>query len=261
MKKNFMSKFLISCLLNLIFLCNFLCAKELTFVSLSPALTETMYALGAEDLLKAVSTACSYPKEANQKEKIGNNFFINNEKILQLRPDYILALDSSEFAVNKFKQFGIKPLCFKYPDINSIHENILTLGKITGKITEAQILVNTSNKKIALANKHKGKKILYLVQSTPMISIGKKSFITDIIDKSGNISITKNIDAFYPTISEEFAIMQKPDVIVLSFHFDEKRIKKLFPNAKIYFMNTNENDIVNRPGPRIYKSVEFFSSL
>ena len=256
-----MCRFLISLFLMLFIFANLCEGKELTFVSLSPALTETMYAIGAQDMLKGVSTACTYPEEVKQKEKIGDNFFINNEKILSMKPDYILALDSSEFAVNKFKRFGITPLCFKYPDIKTIHNNIIKVGEITGQKQEAQMVVKNSEEKILIANKHQNKKILYLLQSTPMISIGKKSFITDIIEKSGNISITGNMDSFYPTISEEFAINEKPDIIILSFHFDEKRLKKLFPNAKIHFLTPEENDIINRPGPRIYKSVEFFANL
>lgn len=261
MKKNFTYKFLISFITTFL-LCNHaLCSNTKTFVSLSPALTETMYALNAQEQLTGVSTACTYPKEAIEKEKIGNNFFINEEKILSLNPDYILALDSSEFAVNKFKALGITPLCFKYPDIKSIHKNILEIGKLTDKNLEAQEIVKFSTEKIKAANKNQKKKILYLVQATPMISIGNKSFISDIIEKSGNISITRNINAFYPTISEEFAIQEKPEIIILSFNFDKNRLEKLFPNAKIIYLSEEENDIINRPGPRIHKSVEFFANL
>ena len=258
MKRNFSYKFLISILLLCSFPQNSLAE---TYVSLSPALTETMYALGAEDKLTGVSTACSYPQKAKEKEKVGNSYFINEEKILQLKPNFILALDSSEFAINKFKRFNITPICFKYPDIESIHSNILKIGTLTGKTQEAQKLVEYSSKKINQANKNKQKKILYLVQTAPLISIGNKSFINDVIKKSGNISITEKINAFYPAISEEFAIKQKPDIIVLGLYSDDKRVKKLFPNAKIIFMNEEENNIINRPGPRIHKSVEFFANL
>lgn len=258
MKKNFTYKFLISIILTLTYCYN---ANAETFVSLSPALTETMYILGAQDSLKAVSTACTYPNEAKNKEKVGNNFFINNEKILELKPNYILALDSSEFALNKFKKFGIKPICFKYNDIESIHQNILSIGKITNKEKEAKNLISYSQKRIALANQNKNKKILYLVQTSPMITIGKKSFITDIIAKSGNTSISANINSYYPTVSEEYIIKQKPDIIVLGLYSDDTRIKKLFPNTKIIFMTQEENDIINRPGPRIHEAVEYFSSF
>ena len=260
MKKNFIYKFLISFIFSSFTFAS-VCLSEPTFVSLSPALTETMFAINAQNMLKGVSTACTYPEEAKTIDKIGDNFFINQEKILSIKPDYILALDSSTFAVNKYKRFGIKPICFQNQDIESILNNILDIGKMTGKNKEAHEVVEFAKKKIVLANKNRNKKILYLVQTTPMISIGKKSFISDIIDKSGNISVTKDLNSFYPIISEEYAIAQKPDIIVLSFFSSDERIKKLFPNAKIIFINNEQNDIINRPGPRIYKSVEFFSEL
>ena len=238
-------------------------AKAETYVSISPAMTEIMYAIGAQDKLLAVSTTCEYPNAAMDKEKVGNNFFINEEKILKLRPDYILALDSSEFMLNKFKRFGIKPLCFKYPDIESVYQNILTLGKLASKEKQAQKVVHFSKRRIAAAkNGNKvQRKILYLVDTNPIITIGKKSFIADVIEKSGNISITSGLNSYYPVILEEYAVKQKPDIVVISFYSDDKRIKKLFPNTKIIRISKEENDIINRPGPRIYKAVEFFARI
>lgn len=234
-------------------------AQEASFVSLSPALTEIMYAINAQDMLKGVSTACSYPKEAQSKTKVGNNFFINEEKILTIKPDFILALDSSTFALEKFKRFKITPLCFQYPDVKSIYDIILKLGELTGKSENAKKLVINSQEKIKLANKNANKKILYLVQTQPLITIGKKSFITDYIEKSGNHSITRDLNAYYPTISEEFAISQKPDVVIISFYCDDKIVKRLFRESKIVRTSTEENDIINRPGPRLHKAVEFFA--
>ena len=233
-----------------------------TFVSISPAMTEIMYAIGAENSLLAVSNYCSYPRRAKEKEKIGSNYSLNEEKILKLKPDYILALDISEALVNKFE-----PLCFKYPDIESIYKNILTIGKLTGHIKEAQSIVQYSKKRIARANKStlkgdtNGKKVLYIVQTGPMITVGKKSFITDIIEKSGNRSITAELNSYYPVILEEYAIKLKPDIVVLGAFTDENEAKRYFPNTKIVKMSLEENDIINRPGPRVYKSVEFFSRL
>ncbi len=260
MKKSFIFKFLISFFI-LFCMINVVSAKENVFVSLSPALTEIMFEIGAQDGLKGVSTACTYPKEAMLKEKVGDNFFINSEKIIKIKPDYILAMDTSTFMLNKFKKFGIKPLCFKNPDIKSVLDNIVELGKLTGRNENAQTLVNKITQKINSSNLNHNHKILYLIQVTPMISIGKKSFITDVIQKSGNISVTSGINSFYPTISEEFAISVQPDVVVLTSHADIKKIKKFFPKAEIVVMSKEENDIINRPGARIYKSVEFFAKL
>lgn len=233
-----------------------------TFVSISPAMTEIMYAIGAEHSLVAVSNYCTYPEGAKNKEKIGSNYSINEEKILKLKPDYILALDISEALLDKFKRLKITPLCFKYPDIQSIHNNILTLGTLTGHEKEAKGIVEFSKKKINEAKgKAQGKRVLYLVQTRPMITIGKKSFITDVIEQSGNHSATAGLSSHYPVILEEYAIKLKPDIVVLGAFTDKKDVEKYFPKTPIVKMSTEQNDIINRPGPRIYKSVEFFSSL
>lgn len=261
MKKSFMYKFLISIIVIFIGTSSFAKEEAPTFVSLSPALTETMFALGAQSMLKGVSTTCTYPKEAQSIEKIGNSYYINIEKILKIKPNYILALDSSEFMLKSFKHFNIIPICFKYPSIKSVHKNILMLGNLTNRTQIAQNLVSESEQKIRFAKRKSPKKILYLIQTTPMITIGNKSFITDVIEKSGNISVTQNINSYYPTISEEFCIAQKPDVIVISFKADTTRIKKLFPKSKIIFTTSEQNNIINRPGVRIHKSVEFFAQL
>lgn len=239
-------------------------AESARFVSISPAMTEIMFSIGAGDILFGVSDYCKYPKEAENKEKIGSGYFINEEKILKLRPRYILALDSSSFMLNKFKRFNIQPVCFKYPDIESVFENILTIGKMTGKEDGAKNVVNFARAKISLAkeqNKNPGRKILYLTQARPMITAGSKSFINDIIEKSGNISATKSLKSNYPVILEEFAISLEPDVVVLSFYCNENEVRKFFPKTKIVKMTMEENDIINRPGPRIYKAVEFFAKL
>ncbi len=256
-----MYKFLISLILILFNNIAFAEVSDKSFVSLSPALTETMYALGAENMLKGVSNSCTYPIDAKNKEKIGDSFFINEEKIIQINPNYILALDSSEFALNKFKKLNIIPICLKYKTIDDVHKNIFELGKLTNKEITAKQLVEKSINNIKSAKTKNPKRILYLVQTEPMITIGKKSFISDVIKNSGNTSITANIDSYYPIVTEEFLIRENPDIIVVSNFTDNSKIKKIFPNTKIIVMPNELNDIINRPGPRVYKSVEFFAEL
>lgn len=232
-----------------------------TFVSISPSMTETIYALNAQDSLLAVSKNCSYPIEATKKEKIGTSFLLNEEKIIKLKPNYILAFDSSMPQLIKFKKFNIIPICLKYNNVDSIIENIKKIAKLASKEAQGEILAKNLQRKIESSNKHKNKKILYVVQTTPMIITGKTSFISDIIKKSGNIPIGEELKFSYPIISEEYAIKKKPDVIVLSPFADEKNIKIYFPNTKTVKLTLEQNDIINRPSPRIYQSVEFFANL
>ena len=126
--KKFISKLLISVMV-IAFATNFADAK--TFVSLSPALTEIMYAICADADLVGVSTECNYPAEAKQKTKVGNAYYMNKEKILSLHPDYVLLADGAASVSQKLDKIGTKPLIYKMNSVNSIYDTILALGQLT----------------------------------------------------------------------------------------------------------------------------------
>lgn len=234
---------------------------ENTFVSLSPALTEMMYAIGAEKNLLGVSTICTCPPNTPQKPKIGNSYFINKEIIIKIKPDYILAADGSKTHLQNFDKIGITPLYFEMHTIDAIYNAVIKLGEMTGKQENARQLKNKIQKNISQAKTKNPKRILYLVQINPFVTIGNKCFLSDEIKHSGQISVTQELDAFYPSVSEEYLLKTNPDLIIVSMKSDEKRLKKLFTNKKIIYLSPEMNDIVNRPGPRTDEAVKFFSEI
>ena len=245
------------------FCCSYVYAdeKKVTYVSITPATTEIIYALNAQDGLLGVSTECNYPEDTSNKIKIGNTFFIDKEKIIRLKPDYIFSMDSTQYLLANFKFSHIKPIFFKFNTVEDVYKNIEYIAKLLNKTSQAEKLIFSIKKHISETKTNSPKKILYLVQVNPMISVGKNSFISDIIKKSGQISVTSNLDTYYPTISEEFALRSSPAIVVVNFFDDTTRLKILFPNSKIIILSKEERDFINRPGPRIYKSVQYFSKL
>ena len=240
---------------------NFAFSHENTFVSLSPALTEMMYAIGAEKNLLGVSTICVCPPGTPQKPKVGNSFFINKEIIIKIKPDYILAADGTKTHLQNFDKIGIKPLYFEMHTIDAIYNAVIKLGEMTGKQENALQLKNKIQKNIAQAKTNNPKRILYLIQINPFVTIGNKCFLSDEIKQSGQISVTQELDAFYPSVSEEYLLKTNPDIIIVSMKSDEKRLKKLFPDKKIIYLSPEMNNIVNRPGPRVGEAVKFFSQI
>src|SRR5262245_32489071 len=59
-------------------------------VSLAPSLTETLYALGVQDLLVGDTDYCDYPPAARMKPKVGGATNPSLEAIAALRPDVVL---------------------------------------------------------------------------------------------------------------------------------------------------------------------------
>ena len=94
-----------------------------------------------------------------------------------------------------------------------------------------------------------------------MITIGKKSYITDVIEKAGHVSLTSEINHSYPTINLEYAIYAQPDVILVCSSANERDLKKIFPNSKIIYLDKKSEDIINRAGPRVYEAIKIFSNI
>ena len=232
-----------------------------TYVSLSPVPTEIIYALNAQDNLLGVSSTCNFPEDAKEKPIIGDTYFVNMEKLITLKPDYLFAMTSAKPKLGELALTKTKPIYFEFTKIEDIYDAIEKIAKLTNKQENSKKLISEIKTKIERNKTQKTQKILYIVQTNPLITIGNKSFITDIIKKSGHISVTEEINHYYPNITLEYALKTKPDVIVVCFPTDMEKIQKLFPNTKFVYLTEEERDIINRSGPRVYEAVKIFSNL
>ena len=257
MIKTSIYKFLISFFL-------FFCSHSVyaqTFASLSPVPTEIIYALGAQDKLLGVSSACDYPQEVQNKPIIGDTYFVNMESIIKLKPDYLLSMQSAKPMLGELSLTKTKPIYFEFQSIEDIYSAIFKIAELTNKNKQAELLVRNIKSNVSKFKTKKPKKILYLVQIEPLITIGKQSFVTDIIQKSGHESITADINHYYPSISLEYAIKSHPDVVVICYGKETGQMRELFPKAKFVYLNKKQQDVINRPGPRVWEAVKFFSEI
>jgi iron complex transport system substrate-binding protein len=236
-----------------------------TIVTVTPSITEIVYALGLEGKVIAVSSHCNYPEAAKNKPKIGSLYGINKEQIIRLRPTYVLALETNRPFMAELEGAGIKMVYFDFNNVDDILNAIIRMGEMFGADEKAQKLVAGILEEIKPANDpaRQEKTILYVIQSQPLITIGSKSFLTDAIRLSGNISVSAGIPVQYPSISLEHAIKLKPDYIVMGPFADMTYLKPFFNNKNTKFVEMTgiQNDVINRPGPRIREAIEFFRVL
>src|SRR5210317_1059008 len=64
-------------------------------VSLTPSITETLFALEAGDRLVGVTDACDFPPEANSKSHVCSWFDPDMDRINSLEPDLVLGLSAA----------------------------------------------------------------------------------------------------------------------------------------------------------------------
>jgi iron complex transport system substrate-binding protein len=244
-------------------------------ISLAPALTEMLFSLGLDDRIVGVTDYCNYPPAAMTKPRVGG-LNPNLEKIISLHPDLIVAVAGiyQNQSLARFEQFHVPYFTVDPSSIEKIFETIFVLGKITGtEETAAEEVRQLRNRLNAVQQKDFAEsrpRLLYVVDEEPLISVGKGSYLDDLIRAAGGVNITGGLEKAYPVVSMEYVIQQDPQVIILAMDADQiltdqekqhwSRWSSLSAvrDGKIYKVN---RDLLNRPGPRILDGIEELARL
>lgn len=239
-----------------------------SIVCLSPAATEIVFALGAQDCIKAVSEYTDYPPEALSLPVAGSfdGNGISLETVLSFDPDFVYLTDGMHnFLIEALEQNNIAYYLSKGDSIQSVEQEILDIGNITNHMMEAIKLVADIEESIAFCaeNSSDAPTAYYEVWNAPYMTAGKSSFINDMITAIGAKNLYGSLDAAYPVISEEAIIADQPEIILIpaSSGVTAQAVAarpgwETIPavkNNRIYIIDDNT---FARPGPRIAQSIK-----
>ncbi len=251
-------------------------------ISLSPNLTEILFALGLDEQIVAVTDFCQYPPETEKKKKIGGLMNPNLELIIALKPDLIIMLNSNSDLKAKLTSLKTKFLIVKNETIADVMESITTIGEATGKKKEASNLLKKFTEKLnrtteRVANLPKVKVLIVVDKHTDtlqgMYCAAKGNFINEMVEIAGGINVLSESTTPYPIISKEKLIELNPDVILdmsIYGNKDEQDNKKVSDNWKsLYSINAVKNNRIYHidptsitiPGPRIPDNIEHIAKL
>jgi len=113
-------------------------------ISVGSALTEIIYALGAEKMLVGVDTTSLYPAAARSLPQVGYMRALSAEGVLSLRPSLVIATTAAgpSTTLDQLKATGIEVLILPdHFDYESVVAKIELVGKLTGKTAKAQAMI------------------------------------------------------------------------------------------------------------------------
>jgi len=176
-------------------------------VSLSPSMTEIIYALGLEDQLVGDTDYCDYPPDAAKKHKVGGVINPSLEEIAALEPDLVLVTSSNRWeTVNALERLGIPSYAAEPRTLDEIRLLIRRLAGVLGKPEAGEALDRELLARMeSLQHRLEGVKptrVFFVVWTDPLMSVGKHTFIADAIAHAGATSV---VDASqdWPQISLE----------------------------------------------------------
>lgn len=189
-------------------------------VSLSPALTEEVYLLGAQDKIVGTTVYCIRPPEAKKKGKVGTVTKANLEKIVALRPDLVLATSLSDARqMRKLRNLGINVVTFSdQKDFSGICREFIRLSELIGKRKEAEDIVKRAKNRVE-SIKHRTKdlskqRVFVQIGAKPLFAATKDYSISDFIEFAGGINIAE--EAKSGLYSREKVLRSDPDVIIVT---------------------------------------------
>lgn len=196
-------------------------ARPDAIISLSPTSTETLFAIGAGEQVKAVDNQSDYPENAPKTDLSG--FQPNVEAILAQAPDLVVMAKGDEDVVASLAKAGVPTLVLpSAKDLTEAYDQMERLGAATGRVAEAKALVAKTDAAIdaAVASVTKPEKpITYFHELDPTLyTVTGGTFIGEVYGLFGLTSIADaaGTSDLYPQLSEEFVVEQNPDLIFLS---------------------------------------------
>jgi iron complex transport system substrate-binding protein len=237
-------------------------------ITLAPALTEIVFALGKGDGLVGDTRFCDFPEAAKTIAKVGGLMDLNVERIIDLKPNLIILYEESLDRI-KMLENKTRLLVVRHDTLEQICRSILTISRNLSCPEQGAILVSdirkTLNRIRSRTRGIKKRKILLIAGRNPdtlrnMTIIGRKDFLNEILEIAGGTNAYPgNIE--YPSVSIESILSMNPDhIIEFSTFFQEIEPRKIMDlwnrfktiNAvKNHRITMISDPVWLRPGPRI----------
>ena len=189
-------------------------------VSLNPATTELLFAIGAGDRVVGRTHWDNYPPAALAVTDLGNGIRPNVEAILGVHPDLVLLYASADnrLAADRLREAGIATVSVKGDRIADFRRLTLLIGKLVGSEPQAKQLVDTVDQtlaRVAAETRSLPRPRVFLhTWNKPIITLGGGSFVTELVNIAGGRNIYDSIPAPSAPVSIEDIVRRDPDLVL-----------------------------------------------
>jgi iron complex transport system substrate-binding protein len=245
-------------------------------VSLSPATTEILFAVGAGPQVVGRDMFSDYPVAALDAADIGGSWGeYNTEAIVSLNPDLVIAggINPPEL-VASLESLGLTVYFLSNPNtLEELYTNIQIIGRLTGHETEADELIagldeRTKAVDAALVGIAEKPVVYYELDSTPFTA-GPGTFVDLLIARAGGTNFGASMNSEWAQISLEQLVLADPAIFILgdSAYGETSETVAARPgwsalsavkNRQIFAFDDN---LVSRPGPRLVDGLEALARL
>lgn len=194
-------------------------------VSLSPALTEILFALDLGERVVGVTRYCDYPAEATTRPQVGGYLDPSYEAIVALRPDLVLLQVEHGEVRPRLEALGLETLEADLRRVAAVPEAVEAVARRCGVAERGASLAREIRGRLeAVAERTGGlprPRVLVAVERdlgtgtvNRLWAAGPGSFYHDVLELAGGKNVIADGRLPYPEVSREGLVHLDPDVIL-----------------------------------------------
>lgn len=190
-------------------------------VSLSPAFTELLFAIGAGDRVVGRTAWCDAPAAALAVPSVGDGLAPNVEAVLARAPDLVVlyASATNASAVDRLAALGVPTRTLPMDRLDDVPAAARALGQLTGTAGHADSLAAAFTRAVDSARRATPsaptRRVLLLAWEEPPIVIGGGSFQDELVTLAGAVNVFADLDLPSAQVTVEAIAARDPDLIVL----------------------------------------------
>lgn len=192
-------------------------------ISLVPALTEMLFAMGAGPQVVAVSSYDTYPPEATTRPKVGALLDPDVERVLALTPDLVAIYSSQSDLRQQLQRARIPIYDYRHAGLADILTTLRDLGRVTGHVKEAAGVAAGIEGELARIRARTGARpavrTLLVFGREPgalrnIYAAGGKGFLNDMLTAAGGLNVFADVAQESVQATTELLLTRAPDVIL-----------------------------------------------
>lgn len=201
-------------------------------ITLSPDATEVLFELHAGSMIYGTIEQSDYPAAAQRIKRIGYYTEVDEEQLLALRPDLVVAPMGihTMLLAQKLQNWHIPVYIFDPHTFLEFNRDLQHLGQLTHHEYEANKVVHRFHTQLKKLETHSPLhvRVLYVLWTHPLISVGRNTMIHRVINLCGGQNVFEAVKVDYPMFDLESMVAQDPQLIILSDPSQGSFLKKYF---------------------------------
>lgn len=192
-------------------------------VSLVPAVTEMLFAIGAGSRVVAVSSFDDYPPEVRRLERVGALLDPDLERMLRLRPDLVIAYATQSDLLRQLARAGIPVYRYRHEGLPDVTATIRELGARIGREDAAEAVVRGIESQLAdirrrVAGRSRPRTLIVLAREALALrgiyASGGIGFVHDMVETAGGENVFSDVQRESLQATSEVILARRPDVIL-----------------------------------------------